>query len=434
MDHHHHLLPPTTTIQWNTILRSSPPHRALSLYPHMLRSGVHPNKFTFTFLIKACLQIPNPLKHIHCHLIKLNLSSDPFLLSALIHSYSSHPRHLPTVRSFARISPRHDPVIQTSLVTALFNLGDHIAARRTFDAMPVRTPASYAALVSAYARAGLHADALRAFHEIPGPPTEAAAVSALSSAARLGDLDAGARVHLSAVGEGRLRLSAGLGTALLTMYARCGRVDRAVEVFSSMRARDATAWTAMVSALAAHGMTERALALFEEMVGCGVQPDRVAYVAVLSACARAGLVEAGRRCFERMVSSHGIEPGREHYGCMVDLLGRAGRVKEAWELVRSMPMEPDSIVLKALLSACSGGEDVGAAEWAVGRLMELNPDDTSPYVLLANLYAGVHRWVDVARVRRTMRARGAVKVAGASGVAVNGKVHRFMVGDSEWNS
>ncbi|XP_020105578.1 pentatricopeptide repeat-containing protein At1g05750, chloroplastic-like [Ananas comosus] len=424
--------PPTTTFEWNSILRRSPPREALALYAQWMtrlplgrgRGGAKPNKFTFTFLLRASRCVPRAVPLLHAHLTKLSLLlPDPFLRSSLISAYA-YARPSPSssllLRLFA-LPPHaaHDPVLRTSLLSALARCGRPDDARRAFDDMPRPTPVSWAALVSAYARAGRPADALAALRRARragAPPTEAALVSSLSAAAALGALAEGERAHRDAVARGH-PLSPALGTALLDMYAKCGRVGAARRVFDEMPARDGAAWTAMVAALAAHGRGAEALGLFEEMVRRGVRPDRVAYVGALHACSHAGLVGEARALLERMRAAHGIEPGPEHYGCVVDALGRAGRVEAAWELVRAMPVEPDERVLKALLSASCDRGFAPCAEWAAERLTRAGTASVaSAYVMLGNMYAAMGRWDESARARKMMRFCGVPKSPGWSSI------------------
>uniref|UniRef100_A0A1D1Y0Y4 Pentatricopeptide repeat-containing protein At4g37380, chloroplastic n=1 Tax=Anthurium amnicola TaxID=1678845 RepID=A0A1D1Y0Y4_9ARAE len=408
-----------STVSWNAVLRSSPPRRALTLYAReMLRSPAAPNKFTFTFLIKACLRASAPglAPHLHCHLAKLGLSSDPFLQSALMAAYAAAAR-LPAVLQLYSHGARGDPVVQTALVSAYAKCGLPDQAHRVFDNMTAANSVTWAAVVSGYAQSGRDAEALGVFRRmrLAGvEPTEACMISVLSASARLGALEEGRWVHrhISRCGA---RLTPSLGTALLTMYARCGCLDSAVRVFDDMPQRDRQAWAAMISAMAAHGQAGRALHLFDDMVGRGLLPDGVTYVGVLSACSHAGLTGEACRHFQRMTEVYNIAPGLEHYGCMVDVLGRAGRVEAAWGMVQSMPVEPDEFVLKSLLSACCGhGGYMGYAEWAAGKLTGIDAGHAGSYVLLSNAYASMGRWEDSARVRKLMRRRGVPKAPGSS--------------------
>ncbi|WOK92542.1 hypothetical protein Cni_G01233 [Canna indica] len=412
-----------STFEWNAILRSSPALSALSLYAYsMLPSGARPNKFTFTFLLRAAAAAVSPAAPalLHAHLTVLGLHADPFLRSALIAAYSSAGRRAPADLFIRLAGPHPDIFLRTALVSALARCGIVDAARVAFDAISDPTPVSFAALVSGYAASGRHHDALatlRRTRYVGVPPTEASLVSALSSAAHLGALVDGELVHRDALVFfcGR-PLSAALGTALLTMYSRCGRLESARRVFDEMPRKDQRSWAAMITALASHGCGVDALRLFDEMLRRGIVPDHVTYVGVLHACSHTGLVDDALKHFDRMKSVYGIEPRMEHYGCLVDAMGRGGRVKEAWEVVKGMPMEPDERVLKSLLSACCSFEIVEYAEWAAEKLVRLEAGHASAYVLLSNMYAGMGRWDDYSRIRKLMRLRGVPKESACSTV------------------
>ncbi|KAJ6828627.1 pentatricopeptide repeat-containing protein-like [Iris pallida] len=410
------------TFQWNSTIRRSGPEQALRIYTRsVLRSGAAPNKFTFTFLLKSLLRSsPSLLRflpHLHSHLTILGLHSDPFLLSSLIAAYARADSPSVAARLF-RQSPYKDTVLRTALVSALAKCRLPDLARHAFDEMPHPNPVSWAALISAYARAGRPADALSTFLRMRAAdvaPTEAALASALSAASNLGAAEQGECVHCVAVRNGPP--TAAVCTAALTMYASCGRVEDASKAFDEMLDRDSAAWTAMISALASHGRGGDALRLFDGMVESGATPDYVTYVGVLHACGHAGLVHEAGGYFRQMTTVYGIVPRAEHYGCMVDVLGRAGRVEEAWELVRLMPMEPDEYVLKSLLSACCSSDGfVEYAEWAAEKLRRLDVRHASSYVLLSNAYIGTERWEESARVRRLMRELGVRKSSGQSSV------------------
>ncbi|XP_072952401.1 putative pentatricopeptide repeat-containing protein At5g40405 [Typha angustifolia] len=406
-----------STFEWNTVLRRSPPLLALSLYVRsMLPSGLQPNKFTFTFLLRAAKYFPENVPILHAHLTKLCFLHDPFLRSALISVYASISRLSPAVKIF-HFYPHDDVVLQTTLLSALARCGRFEEARKLFDEMPNPNPITWAALITAYSHAGREADALATFvrARLAGAAaTEAGLVSVLSSAARLGALPDGERAHCNAVVA--FPLTSTLGTALLTMYSKCGRVNSARRVFDEMPHRDQPAWTAMLTALAAHGNGTEALRLFGDMLRHGLAPDHVTYIGVLHACSHAGLVDEAREVFHRMRTVDGIEPRREHYGCMVDVLARAKEVEEAWEMVLSMPMEPDERVLKSLLSASCEHGFVDCAEWTAERLIRMDAGHAPAYVMLSNMYAGMGRWEDSARVRKLMRVRGVPKSPGCSAV------------------
>ena len=218
-----------------------------------------------------------------------------------------------------------------------------------------------------------------------------------------------------------IRMDERLATAVVDMYCKCGCVEEARRVYEALPAKGLTSWNCMIGGLAVHGRGEDAVELFGRMEMEGLAPDDVTLVNVLAACAHAGMVGEGRRCFDHIVRRYGIEPKMEHYGCIVDLYGRAGRLGEAKKVIDDMPMEPDVGVLGALFGACRIHGDVDLGEAIGWRVIELDPQNSGRYVLLANLLATAGRWEDVARVWRLMDERNVSKEAGRSVIEVDAR-------------
>uniref|UniRef100_A0A0E0DEI5 Pentatricopeptide repeat-containing protein n=1 Tax=Oryza meridionalis TaxID=40149 RepID=A0A0E0DEI5_9ORYZ len=336
-----------------------------------------------------------------------------------------------------------------TLLSAYARLGSLRDARRVFDGMPHRNTFSYNALLSACARLGRADDALALFGGIPDPDqcSYNAVVAALAQHGRGGDalrflaamhaddfvlnaysfasaLSACASEKASRTGEQVHALVAKsshgsdvyIGSALVDMYAKCERPEEARKVFDAMPERN----------IHMHRMVrkKKRLGSFNE------RPDSVTMIGVLSACGHSGLVEEGRRYFQTMTEDHGIIPTRDHYTCMVDLLGRAGHLEEVEELIENMPMEPDAVLWASLLGACRMHKNIDMGEWAAGKLFELDPDNSGPYVLLSNMYAELGKWADVFRVRRSMKHRGVSKQPGCSWIEIGRKVNVFLARDN----
>lgn len=222
-------------------------------------------------------------------------------------------------------------------------------------------------------------------------------------------------------------------TALVDMYAKCGRIGTARRLFEIMPRRNLVSWNAMLSGLSMHGMGAEVLKLFSRMVTEEeLQPDDITFVGVLSACSRSGLVEQGQKAFQELSTVYGLTPKMEHYACMVDLLGRAGRLEEAEALVREMPVPPNEVVLGSLLASCG----LHGRKLELGRrLMEEHSNSNSSssaseyQVLLSNMYASSGRHFEAHRLREAMRRKGIRKAPGISFIQVDGRVHRFSAGD-----
>ncbi|KAK1629993.1 hypothetical protein QYE76_004308 [Lolium multiflorum] len=451
---HAHLLTSTTHLADrflpNNLLReASSPHRALALFPRLRRilPAFLPNNYTFSFLLTAAAAaIPAPPPHsdrrlvcsLHALAVALGWDAHLYVSNGLIHAYAARGHLASARRAFDHACSR-DACSWTSLLTAHARAGQLAEARALFDGMPHRTPVAWSAMLSAHVGAGGFADALQVFDGMLRArvrPNRAAVVGALAACGALGALEQGRWVHALVAAPGRSGngMDGVVATALVDMYAKCGSLDAAAQVFAAVpeRERDVFAYTAMISGLSDHGRCGEAVELFRRMQDRGVRPNEVTFICVLSACARAGgaLVGVAKEIFRTMATVYGVEPGVEHYGSMVDVLGRAGLLAEAVGLARAMPMRPDSYVLGALLNACRvHGGDMELGKELVEWLAELGLDHSGVHVQLSNMYAGSSKWEDVVRVRTAMEEKKVVKVPGCSMVEVDGVACEFVAGD-----
>ncbi|MED6181819.1 Pentatricopeptide repeat-containing protein, mitochondrial [Stylosanthes scabra] len=222
-----------------------------------------------------------------------------------------------------------------------------------------------------------------------------------------------------------------VGTSVVDMYCKCGRVELARKGFDCMKEKNVKSWTAMVAGYGMHGRAKDAMEVFYKMIRSGVKPNYITFVSVLAACSHAGLLEEGWHWFNRMNREFNVEPGIEHYSCMVDLLGRAGYLNEAYGLIKEMKVRPDFIIWGSLLGACRIHKNVELGEISARKLFELDPSNCGYYVLLSNIYADAGRWDDVERMRILMKNHGLLKTPGYSIVELKGRIHIFLVGDKE---
>ncbi|KAK1258105.1 Pentatricopeptide repeat-containing protein [Acorus gramineus] len=429
-------------VLWNSPLKSlsdSPsPSSALSLFSLLRRADLLPDTFTCSFVLKACSALTDLItgKTVHALVEKLGFRSDLFLSNTVLHMYASCGS-LGNARLLFDKMPNRDVVTWNLLMTNLAKAGDLASARSLFDDMPERSVRSWTAMISAYVHFGDPDEALCVFAMMEDEgviaPNEATVVTVLSACADSGALCVGKRLHAYSDRKGFLRRgNVRLQNALIDMYVKCGCVDEARRVFTSMGERTVVTWSTMIGGLAMHGQGEEALELFSGMTRLGFQPNGVTFLGVLHAYSHMGLLDEGRRFFKSMGEDHGVVAEIEHYGCMVDLLSRAGRLHEARELIEQMPIEPNSVVWGTLLGGCRVHKNAEMAEEAIGRLVELDPMNDGYYVVLSNIYAEAGRWADVAHVRRAMRARGVRKTPGWSSIEIDGGsgVHVFVAGDS----
>lgn len=212
------------------------------------------------------------------------------------------------------------------------------------------------------------------------------------------------------------------------MCAKSGEIDYRKRVFERKQSKDLASWNTLLTGYANNGFIEEGMKLFDQMVESGVRPDGVTFIALLSGCSHAGLTDEGRRLFNKMKLVYGVSPTVEHYACLVDLLGRAGRIKEALDVVERMPMKPTGSIWGSLLNSCRLQGNVSLAEFAAKELFELEPTNPGNYVMLSNVYANAGMWNDVNRVRELMKHRGIKKDAGCSWVQIRNRIHTFLAG------
>ncbi|XP_031269987.1 pentatricopeptide repeat-containing protein At3g62890-like [Pistacia vera] len=254
-------------------------------------------------------------------------------------------------------------------------------------------------------------------------------VSLLLACTHLVALETGKWLH-AYIMKKVIEVDVALGTALVDMYAKCGSIENAEIVFEELAEKDVMTWTALVVGLAMCGQGDEALKYFHEMQISGLKPDAITLVGALVACSHAGLVEEGISYFNSMTKTYGIQPSIEHYGCFVDMLGRAGRIAEAEELIKKMPMTPDHFVLGGLLGACRIHCNLEVAERVAQQLLELYPDNGGSYIILSNIYSLSRKWEEAKRIRELMAERKIKKSPGCSLIEVDGVVHEFIKGDS----
>lgn len=378
------------------------PAPALNLYNQLRASTcVEPDTHTYPFLLKAIAKMAD-LKlgeKIYGIIIRTGFESLVFTQNSVLHLYSI--------------------------------CGEVESAYKVFDLMPDRDIVAWNSVINGFIVNGRPNEALSLYREmgLEGiQPDGFTMVSLLSACAELGALALSKRVHgyMRKVG-----LSENLyaNNALLDVYAKCGSIREAQKLFNEMEERNGVSWTTLIVGLAVNGFGGEALELFKAMEIEGLVPTEITFVGVLYACSHCGMVDEGFNYFKRMTEKYNIVPRIEHYGCMVDLLGRAGKVKEAHEYIRNMSLQPNAVVWRTLLAACTKHGYMGIGEHARAQLIELEPYYSGDYVLLSNLYASEQRWSDVHKVRKKMIREGVKKTPGYSFVEIGNCVHEFVMGD-----
>ncbi|KAK1265954.1 Pentatricopeptide repeat-containing protein [Acorus gramineus] len=446
-------------------VRCFSPVSALRSYVTMSRSHVEPTSYTFPSLIKACA-LASAIgfgESVHGRTYKGGFGSHVFVQASLIDLYSSSGKIEESKRVFDEMRER-DAFSWTAMISAYVRVGDMDCAAMLFEEMPEKTTVSWNVMIGGHAKAGDVESAASFFDRMPGKdlvswtsmiscysqskkyreaietfkrmkagkvsPDRVTMATVISACAHLGALKLGRELHLEMNRNG-CDLDVYNGSALIDMYAKCGDMERSLLVFFKLHEKNLFCWNSLIEGLAVHGHGESALAMFHKMKReKKIEPNKVTFVSVLSACAHSGLVNEGRGIFESMTSDHSISPGVEHYGCMVDLLGRAGRIEVALQMIQAMEVEPNAAVWGALLGGCKLHRNMDVGRIAVKELMALEPENCGYYMLLTNMYAEAKWWSKVAGVRATMRGRGVEKDnKGSSWIEMEGVVYEFAACD-----
>lgn len=324
-----------------------------------------------------------------------------------------------------------DVYVGNSLVDMYSKCGDIESAHKVFNQMPVRNVVSWNSIILGLAESGDYEEALRVFRKMRRKgidPDEVTLVGVLNSCANLGVLEFGKWIH-AYVDKNRIEVDGFIGNALIDMYAKCGSIEDALEVFEDIKRKDVYTYTTIIRELAMHGKGEMALKLFSEMCELGIQPNEVTFIGILTACCHSGLVDEGHRHFAEMSKLYNVKPQTEHYGCMVDLLGRAGMINEAAEFVENMPIQPDVLIWGSLLGACWIHGKLDLAERVMEKFVNVEPEEDGAYVLMSNIYAAEKKWSDAFRLRKRMRKGKMKKDPGCSSIELDGVVYEFRCGD-----
>ena len=321
----------------------------------------------------------------------------------------------------------------TAMIDCYAKAGELEMARDVFEKTPVADVVCWNVMIGGYAQQGNPGESLELFRRMLRSseviPDEATLVAVLSSCSQLGGLDSGRWVH-SYMNSRRLVANLRLGTALVDMYSKCGSLEDARKMFDEMPNKDVVTWNVMIGGYAVHGRSKEAVSLFYDMLAKGIRPTDITIIGVLNACSHAGMVSEGRGVF-RLMEKFDLEPKIEHFGCMIDLLGRAGMVEEAYEMARLMPVECDDIIWGSILSACKIHNKVELGREIAGSLIRSGQARSGTYVVLSKILADVGDLEAAAAARRMMRDGGMRKEPGGAAIEVNGKVQEFLAGEEQ---
>lgn len=395
-----------TVVSWNSMIdgysQSGNSEEALDLFQKMLDEGLKPSNVTIMGALHACADLCDIKRgqFVHKLVNELGLDSDVSVMNSLISMYGK--------------CKRVD------------------VAAELFRKLKVKTLVSWNAMVLGYAQNGFTIEAIRLFCKMQEKNMKwdsFTLVSIITAVAELSVLRQAKWAHALAI-RTWLHKNIFVMTALVDMYAKCGAVHTARKLFDGMDERHVTTWNAMIDGYGTHGFGKEAVELFDEMCKGSVNPNDVTFLCIISACSHSGLVGEGRHYFTIMKERYGLEPKMDHYGAVVDLLGRAGKLAEAWDFILKMPVEPGINVFGAMLGACKIHKNVDLGEKAADKLFDLEPDEGGYHVLLANMYAIASMWDKVAKVRTLMEKKGIQKTPGCSSVDLKNEVHTFYSGST----
>ncbi|XP_020233529.1 pentatricopeptide repeat-containing protein At5g61800 [Cajanus cajan] len=417
-------IPNPTTFTFNTLIRIHAlllsPLPALRLFSSLPRRSLPPDFHTFPFLLKASAQLPSPslplAQTLHSQVLKFGFLTHTFTLNTLIRAYSLHHLINDAHKLFSE-SPHRDVVSYNALLQGLIKTRHIPRARQLFDEMPLRDQVSWGTMIAGYTHSKLFNQSIQLFNQMMRlnvKPDNTALVSVLSACAQLGELQQGSTVH-DYIRRNRIKIDSFLATGLVDLYAKCGCVETARDVFESCTDKKLFTWNAMLVGFAIHGEGSMVMSYFSRMIAEGVRPDGVTLLGVLVGCSHAGLVSEARRVFREMESVYGVAREGKHYGCMADMLARAGLIEEAVEMVKGMPSGGDVFAWGGLLGGCRIHGNVEVAKEAAQHVMEIKPEDGGVYSVLANIYAHAEQWDDLVMVRRSLSAnKRAKKITGCS--------------------
>ncbi|XP_061353530.1 pentatricopeptide repeat-containing protein At3g62890-like [Gastrolobium bilobum] len=397
-------------------------------------TGIFPNRYSFVFSFSAC---GNGLcvqegEQVRVHSMKFGLENNVFVVNALIGMYGKWGL-VEEGRKVFEWAVDKDLYSWNTMIAACVGSGDMSQAKELFDGMQEQDVVSWSTIIAGYVQVGCFMEALDFFHKMlrVGPkPNEYTLVSALAACSNLVALDQGKWIHVY-IGRSEIKMNERLLASIIDMYAKCGEIESASRVFCEHNVkRRVWPWNAMIGGFATHGKPNEAINVFEQMKVEKVSPNKVTFIALLNACSHGYMIEEGKLYFRLMVSDYGINPEIEHYGCMVDLLSRAGLLKEAEDMISSMPMAPDVAIWGALLNACRIYKDMERG-YRIGRIIkEMDPNHIGCHVLLGNIYSTSGRWNEARMLREKNEiSSDRKKIPGCSSIELKGVFHQFLVGD-----
>ncbi|KAL2231199.1 putative pentatricopeptide repeat-containing protein At5g08490 [Sesamum indicum] len=433
------LIPQKDVISWNTMLDAFGVNllekQFADLLSRMFVDGMRPDAVTILTVVQFCASLSRVknVKEAHGFSLRLNLlltDGEPTLGNALLDAYAKSGNMEYASKMFENLSGKRNVVTCNSMISGYLTYGSYYDANIIFEWMSERDLTTWNLMVRGYAQNECPSEALKLFHELQSHGIRPDATTIMSILPVCGQM---ASVHFLRQCHGYAVRAcfedAHLKAALLDGYSKCGSISSAYKLYQSTLQKDLVVFTAMVGGFAMHGMGKEAIRVFDYMLECGIIPDHVVITAVLSACRHAGLINEGLMIFSSINQVHHMNPSIEQYACVVDLLGRGGRINEAFFFINQMPIAANSNIWGALLGACKTHHDVDMGNVVADHLLKIETGDIGNYVVLSNLYAADARWDGVSEMRRLMKMRDLKKPAGCSWIEVERSKNIFIAGD-----
>lgn len=429
-------MPQTNLFVWNTLIRgfanSSVPYMAIHIFIDMLvTSLIEPQKLTYPSVFKAYSQLglARDGAQLHGRIIKEGLQFDPFIRNTIINMYANCGFLSEAWKLFDKDGD-FDVVAWNSMIMGLSKTGEVDSSRDLFHKMPMRNSISWNSMISGYVRNGKWAEALDLFNDMQMEsvePSEFTMVSLLNASARLGALEQGKWLHEYII-RSKMEINLLVVTSIIDMYCKCGSINKALQVFETAPVRGLSSWNSIILGLAINGRGSEAFEFFSRLELSEHEPDSVSFIGILMACNHSGMVTKAYKYFSLMTQKYKIEPSMQHYGCLVDVLGRAGLVEEAVKVIKSMPTDPDTIIWSSLLSACCMYKNAEIGKWVALKLIEMDTSEASAYLAMSKFYAESGDFESAVKERILMREMEIEKQPGCSLVEVDGVVHKFVAG------
>ncbi|XP_057854690.2 putative pentatricopeptide repeat-containing protein At3g49142 isoform X2 [Cryptomeria japonica] len=429
-------MPHRDVVSWNRMIAGYAQNgyfeKALEIFKQMQETSIQPDQFTFASILRACAKMRALTQGIHIHqrIIRSRFLSDGVVGNALIDMYAKCGS-IKRARQLFDTMPQRDLISWTAMITGYAQNGFVNKALKLSKEKPCQDVISLNAIIAGYAQNGLVEKALEMFKhmQLAGlKPDSATFASILPVCAKMGALEQGMEFHQRIMKRG-IFSNVSIANALIDMYSKCGSIQKARTLFDTMPQQDVISWTTMIAGYGRHGYGKDALKLFELMKDSGTYPNHISFLCVLFACSHASLVDKGCKCFNDISNSYCIVPTRDHYICMIDLLGRAGYLEEALTFIVKMPIKPDAVAWTCLLGSCRSHKNIDLGEFAANLIFQLDPIINVPYILLSDIYAEVGRWDKFHGVRRLMEDRRVTKIPGCSWIELDRVVHAFFARD-----